>query len=259
MVAIMDINNTLEQINDVFNDPSWPLFDKNKAMRAVNMVPKLGVLSFACTKLGLLLPGKITLLDAECAAQIKPLIFDNPQLYKYKAYLFAASNKWHLKNRISMYKIRQGGLREVLPKEWQINELYPEKDILSRKECLFESSEGLRIAGLTEISEKTFSTVVQSIRGFGAAAIILSSREEMAQEEQGKLIYRAAFPEHKGIPETLIDWMMLALDVCPLGDILVRVSGSYVERCSSIDCIMLSEKLPLFRHNLSVINDFRYG
>ncbi|MDB6064820.1 MAG: hypothetical protein JWR26_1028 [Pedosphaera sp.] len=219
---------------DMFRNSEWPLFNEQVALRTLGQVPKLSLVEFKVFKPGL--PRDMDELDSACTSRVSEYIFDKDHVMgKFKAWLFLAHSSWRTDSAIS----RSEGL-DSLPADWHLAQLPRSQEVL------FESDEGVQFAGLAEVNAESFQTATRILRKHGASCIILSDRPDIDSAASIKAIYRAAFPpEDKGITSS-VNWGSLSLALCLLGDVLVRVSGSYDERLASIDCIMLPEKTVFF-------------
>ena len=69
----------------------------------------------------------------------------------------------------------------------------------------------------------------------------------MTSEADIRRIFEAAFPiSIKEVRETRLELLNFVLTLCPLGDIVVRISGTWDEGETSIDMFMRSELLRYF-------------
>ena len=233
----MNISLDKDESTNVFQDSSWPLFDEERASRFVTPVPEIGLVSFVARQLEY--PIDIQALDEACSLELAPLLFHNPSLtIDYKVWLFIAHSSWQPKSRVVLFK----GLKRSMSD--------PMLQMFHFREHMIESSEGVRFAGIAEVTPETFMTSIQLLRGY-SAFLLVSNRSEIQNDASVDFIFRSAFPLYKGIEQGKVDLMVLSIYLCPLGDIVIRVSGTEDEKSASLDCAMLSEKVSLFdeKHN----------
>jgi len=211
---------------DVFRNKEWPLFNEEMAQKTLGRVPNFSLVEFNVFRPEL--PRDMAELDQACAERIAPLLYKNDKLPKEsKVWLFIAQQ-------------RTGGIKSLLKKEWL--------DVLPlATEVFVESNRGAKSAGLVEIAAENFLTAIRILRANDSACIIASGRSDIVSERNIVHTYYSAFPSEKVPQSSGVSWAGLSLLLCPLGDILLRVSGSYDERLAAIDCIMTPEKAILFK------------
>jgi len=210
---------------DIFRNKDWPLFNEEMAQKTLGRVPSFSLVEFKVFKPEL--PRDIAELDQACAERIAPLLYKNDKLTKEnKVWLFIGQE-------------RRGRIKSLLKKEWL--------DVLPlATEVSIESNSGAKSAGLVEIAAENFLTAIRILRAIDSACIIVSGRSDIVSERNIVYTYYSAFPSER-VPQTSgVSWAGLTLLLCPVGDILLRVSGSYDERLATIDCIMTPEKAILF-------------
>lgn len=227
-----DISIKREIYSNVFDGSEWPLFDKEKSGADIDTLPLLSLVSFvAWSPQGLL---NRAMLDQACATSLLSLLFaSRMQDQNWKAWLLVAHRNWQPKNRITLYKKLWSGF---LGTEMQGFERHGEYKI--------ESAEGARWVGLTQVTAENFLSAVRLMRRHGRA-LLVSQRENIFLEESARFLFCAAFPKHKGIEQGNVDLATLSLNICPLGDIAIRLSGSHDDKESSLDCVLSPEKVPL--------------
>lgn len=220
---------------DVFVKNECLSFERTRAVQLVRTVPELAALCIISTELQL--PRDMKLLDEACAVEAQPLLFSHPRRDQdYRLWLFAAHGPWQSKS--VMVKHRK--LWDSFPSAWSL------ADFRLNDEIMIESDEGIRFAGVAEISPAGLFVATQILRQESACAMILSKRTDVHSEDGISDLFNSAFPLQHGTAQTQVDWLSLALHRCPLEDIVIRVGGSWDEREASLDLIMLPEKLPDF-------------
>jgi len=220
---------------DVFVENKCVNFDKSRALQITHAIPELAAVCIVATELEL--PREMELLDKACADYAIPLVFDNPRMNRdYKVWLFAAHGPWQpnsvMANHYKLWRSFQS--------EWRLD------DLRLGAESMVKSSEGIRFVGLAEVSKAGFFAATQILRRSMSCAIILSARAEISDERSIVQLFNSAFPLYKGTAESRVDWLSLSLHCCQLGDVVIRVSGSWDEREASLDFFMSPKLLPLF-------------
>jgi hypothetical protein len=84
---------------------------------------------------------------------------------------------------------------------------------------------------------------VDIVRTDHACAIIFSSRVDMTDPANIETIFRTAFSSAGGGGGMDVDWLALAVSLCPRGDVLLRVSGLFDDREAAVDLIATPENL----------------
>jgi len=220
---------------DVFVENKCVTFDKSRALQISNAIPELAAVCIVATELEL--PREMELLDKAWADYAIPLLFANPRMNRdYKVWLFASLGSWQPRSvMVKHYK-----LWKRFRNEWSLD------DFKLGPESMVESSEGIRFAGLAEVSKAGFFTATQIVRSSIACAIILSARAEISIERSIVQLFNSAFPPYKGTAQSSVDWLSLSLDCCQLGDVVIRASGPWCEREASLDFFMSPKLLPIF-------------
>ena len=67
--------------------------------------------------------------------------------------------------------------------------------------------------------------------------MFFSKRLNVDSVEGVRSVFSSAFPKKDGIEQITVDWLRLALDLCPQGDILIRVTGLFDDREAGVDLI----------------------
>ena len=85
---------------------------------------------------------------------------------------------------------------------------------------------------------------IDSSRGGSSFAIIFSRRNDIDSPHSIQEIFSHGFTKHNDVEQTSIDWMALAISLCPKGDMLLRVSGHFDDREAAVDLIATPQNLP---------------
>jgi len=105
----------------------------------------------------------------------------------------------------------------------------------------------VRYAGLAEVTPGLTDQALEIARTDHACAIIFSRRGDITNAFSVESIFRIAFTSVSGEGETHLDWLALAVSLCPLGDILMRMSGQFDDRDAAADLIATPGNLGLPR------------
>jgi len=232
----MNTNITVQKVvvGNLFEDAQWPMFNQKKVAAFLQGdIPKLGALSIECHKREL--PRDMEVLEDICASELNFLLHKNPRLpiLPPNIWLFIAHDTWQPESAIILHN----KLWKSLPVDLHLHQFEQQTEILVK------STAGIRFAGVVKVTSSSLRPAVRVLGKFRAAALILSSRPDVALPELVRTMYDAAFPNPA---QTSIDWPVLAAIVCPTGDVVVRQSGSFDERLLALDLFMLSEKLEYF-------------
>jgi hypothetical protein len=154
----------------------------------------------------------------------------------YKGWIFVSDGPWKEKNRLVEYK-----------KLWKLN-----RDIyeacgpgIKSDEILFENGSMVRFAGFLEITEDLVDKAIEMVRTHYSCAIIFSRREDIFNAPSITQVFSVAFPKKHGVPQTRIDWKHLAMELCPKGDILLRIHGRFDDPEAAADLIGAKENISL--------------
>jgi hypothetical protein len=226
MGDIMTISVRKEVSLDVFRDADWPLFDLSCVSSCTHPIPNISVVEFIVAK-----TASYQSFDALAAsASSKALAYVNllPN-NRLRTWFFLADGAWQPATRIVKYK-----------KLWKNHpEFMKTRGILCvGDEVEFTSKEGVRYAGLLEISGEAYVEAIRLSRTNHACAIICSNRLNIEAVPSIQSIFYSAFPEKDGSRVSNVNWSWLSAELCYLNDILIRVCGMYDDREVSIQVIM---------------------
>jgi hypothetical protein len=151
-----------------------------------------------------------------------------------KGWLFVADGPWReatalvlhrrlWKNRVSLSESQVGGRRS--------------------EEVAIRNGRNVRYAGVVEVTPELMDQAVDIVRTDHACAIIFSSRVDMTDPANIETIFRSAFSGASDEARIDVDWLALAVSLCPLGDVLLRVSGLFDDREAAVDLIATPENL----------------
>jgi hypothetical protein len=211
---------------DIFHNRDWPLFSASQLAASATDVPRVTLVEFSVFEPGI--PREVELMDKACAEHVSGLIFTNVNKDAgIEPWLFVADRWWRHKSE----RVMSDAFRS-LPKEWMLERMPRSVEIA------VEQDGRVRFAAISKLDRETFSFATALLRRHLASYILLSSRPEVATGESLKSMYLSAFPKQHSEECSEVNWPSLAADLCPKGDIIVRVSGSYDERLVAIDCLV---------------------
>ena len=219
--------------NDVYN------FDREKVLQYRRPV-RIGAISYVSrpTTWTTDVSEDVARMDRACADYARPVIFGDWAVSQgLSVYLFCAHGPWQPKSVMVQHR----RLWKDLSESWQL------ANFQLSSEVIIESDRGLRFAGIAKVGPDEFFTSTQILRSEPSNGLIISSRDIMTSEADIRRIFEAAFPiSIKEVRETRLELLNFVLTLCPLGDIVVRISGTWDEGETSIDMFMRSELLRYF-------------
>ncbi len=165
-------------------------------------------------------------LSAACAERAIELLRERKPQRRF--WLFAAHGPWQPDNRIVRHK-----------KLWTAFESMLSQPGASRasEEVAFTSAEGVRFAGVVEVTERALLEAIQVARTSQSCTLIWSEREDIDSPTAMQSLFRCAFPEAKGTASANLNWLELLRQLVPLGDAVLRVTGNFDDRDAAVDII----------------------
>jgi len=217
---------------DIFQKNECLRFDLAEAAFRVEVVPKIGAVSIICRDVDS--NRSLEAMDNACIEHARAILFDEE---RFNLFLFLAHAPWQSKSAM----VKHNKLWKSFPKTQLLGQCN-----LSQ-ELMIESREGLRFAGVAKIDSDHLVPAMNILRHENhSAAMILSSRDDISTLEGIRALYDAAFPTIGNKGATRLDLLNLALKVCPLGDVVVRMGGTLDDRETSIDLLMESYLITTF-------------
>lgn len=229
-------------VRDLFRDSDWPFFDEVRAREYADPVPHIGLVEFKVVQHSV--PRDMDILYDSCLTEVEHWVFDaNDRPQDERVWLFKGHNSWIPRSRVALHK----RLWKTLPADFTTSEM----DL--GREVMFESAEGIRFAGIAAVNRNTFRQAMMIVRNDSGAAVVMSRRNEIEESSGIEYIYHCAFPpqrsgKRRGVDSSTVNWMTLAVGLCPLGDVVLRLTGDYDERQVSCDCFMSSETVAGFEN-----------
>jgi hypothetical protein len=221
--------------SNVFLQNDCIVFDRARATQLVDSVPDIAALSVICREEQL--PRDLALMDKACVEHAVSLLFGNTAFDKrYRVWLFLC----HGPSQPRSVMVKHKGLWASFPIKWKLNMLCRSDEIV------FESKDGLRYAGVAQIGADSLFTATQLLRANPSCALIISKRLDVSSENGINALFKSAFPLRREVAASRVDWLHLSLNLCPVGDILGSVTGSWDEREAAFNLIMRRDTLPLF-------------
>jgi hypothetical protein len=226
-VITMTINVTTIVSPDLFVTNDSVMFDRQRALQYSPTIPQLGAITFVASKSHAC--NSIEELVVACAKKATSFVW-NALDKEYRTWLFVSDGPWRPATRIARHQRLWKRHRELLDCSGVLR---------VGQDVEIESTGLIRYAGLLEISGDAFVQAVQLARTNSACAIICSKRPNVDSEASVQSIFFSAFPEVEGSPQVSINWMPLALYLCPQMDIVIRVNGLYDDREAAVDVIAI--------------------
>ena len=215
---------------DLYVDNESLAFDHDRAEKLSRPAPPLAAMSFVARAEG----NSCGLQELARACADEAASFVAALSVPRQGWLFVADGPWreataHVlhrrlwKNRASLGESHVGGRRS--------------EDVAIR------NGRNVRYAGVVEITPELRDQAIDIARTDRACAIIFSSRVDMTDPATIEIIFRRAFSGASDEARTDVDWLALAVSLCPLGDVLLRVSGLFDDREAAVDVIATPENL----------------
>ena len=178
-------------------------------------------------------PRDLTRMDEACLRKAKSLLLDLLLESSKAIWLLVAHGPWQPRSAA----VRHSRLWNSF---WS---RYGLRGANLSPEIMVESDEGIRFAGVAMIDSSALFTGTQILRQQPSCALIISGRTEIPTEHGIRQLFEFAFPIRGRNQQAEVDWLCLSLGCCPLGDVIVRVSGGIDDRETALDFIMSSQNL----------------
>lgn len=210
---------------NLFVDNNSVLFDPNLLGCAPEQIPALGAITLLSRKesWSQTLQDLAGVCGREAFELVKEILGQS-----FKAWLFVSDGPW------------QDGSPYIRHKKlWKNNpELIRSDPHATRSEEIeFSLGDQIRFAGFLEITEGLIDKAIETTRTHSCFAVICTRRQTVNTAGEIRQIFENAFPRINGIPQSNIDWMRLALYLCPKGDVLLRVNGKFDDIEAAVDLI----------------------
>lgn len=223
--AITMITNVqVEYCRDAYPAHRYLQRDHSDTAKGVASSLPLSAITFVAARDSL----DIGLKECALACGRKAAEFISRQSRTHDAWLFLADGPWYTPSRITTHKRLWSRHKDVLESDGV--------GLLS-DELEFNDRNLIRYAGVVQVSRLAFERSIEVVRNQHSCAIILSSREDFESLENVKAIFDLAFRQIHYKRGISVDWGRLASGLCPLGDVLMRVSGMFDDREAAIDII----------------------
>jgi len=154
----------------------------------------------------------------------------------YKRWLFVSDGPWREITKVVEYK-----------RLWKLNrDVFEACGVgIKSDEISFTNGNMVRFAGFLEITEGLVKKAIELTRTCNSCAIIFSRREELINSDSIGQFFSVAFPKRHGLAQTRIDWKDLAMEICPKGDLLLRIHGLFDDPEAAADLIGTKEIIAL--------------
>ena len=207
------------------------LFDPQRVHHQLDTIPPLGAVTFMAERTS---PSQ-NLRDLAIACGKEAISLASRTYGKScRTWLFISDGPWKQATRIALHQKLWKNHRDLV--------LGAERGQKS-DEVAIEAGGQIRYAGALEVTDELIERAIESARVCSSCAIILSKREEVISQMSIRYIFSCAFPKQNGIEQTSVDWMNLAMALCPQGDVLMRISGLFDDREAAADLIANPQNL----------------
>ncbi len=217
---------------DLYSKNRSLLFDSQRVGSQLTSLPPLGAVTFIAQRSN---PSQNLQDLAVACGREAFLLVKSAYNESYKRWLFISDGPWKEATRIVLHQ-----------KLWKNHRDLVEAGASGYKsdEVAVEVGGKVRYAGLLEITDGLIEKAINSTRVCSSFAIIFSNRNDIILPISINQIFSDAFIKRDQFERTSIDWMSLAIALCPQGDMLMRVSGLFDDREAAVDLIATPEKLP---------------
>lgn len=230
--AIMTIDVSAFTSEDLYSENLSLILDPQRIPPHLTPAPPLGAVTFIARKS---VPSQnLRDLAIACGREAFPLAKSTGNEVK-TGWLFVSDGPWRDANRIVLYQRLWKNHRDLV--EAGTNGLKSDEVAIQRHGKI-------RYAGLLEITDALIDKAIEATRVNTSFAIVFSSRADIVFSESINYIFSHAFTKKNGYEGTSIDWMTLAITLCPRGDVLMRVSGLFDDREAAVDLIATPRNLP---------------
>lgn len=230
--AIMTIDVSTLTSEDLYSDNLSLIFDQKRIPADLTPAPALGAVTFIAKKSA---PSQnLGDLAIACGREAFPLAKSTGNEVK-TGWLFVSDGAWRNTNRIVLHQRLWKNHRDLV--EAGANGFKSDEVAIQR-------DSKIRYAGLLEITDALIDKAIEATRINKSFAIVFSSRKGIVFSESVSHIFSHAFTKQNGYEGTSIDWMTLAIALCPQGDVLMRVSGLFDDREAAVDLIASPRNLP---------------
>lgn len=214
---------------DLFVENESLLFDRARASHMSDTIPPLAAITFSAEKSTML----EDLKDLASACGKDAVFLAKSKMGKeFRVWLFVSQRPWQPANRIVRHRKLWKDYRELIESGGIVN---------VSDEVEVSSEVGIRFSGVLEVTGSSIESALELVRTNPACAMICSKRQDIDSQVSVRSIFSFAFPKKDGIEQVQVDWMTLALGLCPMGDVLIRVSGQFDDREAAVDVIALQE------------------
>ena len=217
---------------DLYTDNDSLLLDRNQAETILHSPPSLAAISFVAKNEQSI--GKLQDLCRACG--IKAASFVSGLSADYQCWLFVADGPWREASPVVRH-------RRLWKNHRSLSDSLVEGTRSAEVEIMIGNK--VRYAGLAEVTPELTDQAFEIARTDRACAIIFSRRGDITNAFSVESIFRIAFPCVSGEGATHVDWLALAVSLCPLGDILMRMSGQFDDRDAAADLIATPGNLGL--------------
>lgn len=208
------------------------LFDYRRVAQQMSTIPSLGAVTFVAKRRDF----SVSLRDLSIACGNEALSFVRRTLREtWQAWLFVSDGPWQSATRIRKYRKLWKNYPDLIAGDANVH---------MNNEVAMEAEGKVRYAGMLEIVDENYERAIDFARLNPAVLIMFSKHRDIDNEVFIEHVFRSAFPKSKGIEETRVDWMTLAVALCPQEYLLMRVSGCFDDREAAVDLIGSPQNIP---------------
>jgi hypothetical protein len=211
---------------DLFCDNQAILLDRQRATQIADRIVPLSALTFLARRSD----NSVNLreLAFACCVEAVAVLTGAQSLNGYCFWAFISDGPWRQDNRIENYR-----------RLWRNRSQLTDSAGILRigEEARFTSQDGIRFAGLLQVTGEALIQALEASRVDPACAVLYSKSETLGSQFSVQTLFSAAFPKQGGSEQVKIDWLSFALKRCSHGDVLLRVSGLFDDREAAVDLI----------------------
>jgi hypothetical protein len=223
---------------DLFVENESILFDRQRAAKLVDIIPLLGAVTLVAidSTSSETLERRAIACGHEAVSLVRSVVATD-----YRLWLFVADGPWKHASRITSHQ-----------KLWKSHRDLVESDaVMKRGEEIELVSNGLvRYAGILEVSYNSCDIAINAVRTTPSFSMFFSKRPNVDSVEGVRLVFSSAFPKKNEIEQIAVDWLSLALGLCPQDDILIRVTGLFDDREAAVDVIAMEDTILKLSHSI---------
>lgn len=227
---IIDVKKQFSK--DLFVENASLLLGPQRIEQQLDSNPPLGAVTFVAERTNL----SLSLRDLAVACGREAIFSARSTLdQSYKLWIFIADGPWRPATKTALHQ-----------KLWKNHQ-----DLIlacggghRSDEVAIKVGGQVRHAGLLEITDEMFDKAIDFARTFFSCAIIFSKNDAILSQNSITSLFDYSFPKQNGFEQTSVNWLTLAVALCPQDDVIIRVSGLFDDREAAVDLIATPHNLP---------------